>query len=270
MSEGFETIAWTADGTVRLWDSSNGECLRVIQADAGGLSCAAFIDDGGLKWCDAMDIHLYPVTIPPELYEDELAECWKKMQDRGEAKPIWLTEFGCYADDDPYKTPGGIGDATMQRTNWPYERAAAEGLVKTAAVFLTHGVTKILYHAGTCGPLNGQDGGGIFFEYGGAPRKMYVALSALANLLGPDPKPALPRLATDKLRAYLFQTQAGTIAVVWATSDQPVRLQAPDGVKALDVMGNEIRQRPVEIGTTPVYLVGADAGRLRTLIGQAG
>jgi hypothetical protein len=235
---------------------------------AGASIVHQFIDDGGLKWCDAMDIHLYPVTIPPELYEDELAECWQKMQDRGEAKPIWLTEFGCYADDDPYKTPGGIGDATMQRTNWPSERAASEGLVKTAAVFLTHGVTKVFYHAGTCGPLNGQDGGGIFFEYGGAPRKMYVALSALANLLGPAPKPALPRLANDHLRAHLFQTEAGAVAIVWATSDQPVRVQLPAGANAKDLMGNGIAQRSVELSATPVYLVGKVAS-LRASLGQA-
>jgi hypothetical protein len=59
-----------------------------------------FIDADGLRWCDAMDIHLYPVTIPPEVYGKDLAECRKKMRDRGQEKPIWLTEFGCYADDE--------------------------------------------------------------------------------------------------------------------------------------------------------------------------
>ncbi len=146
-----------------------------------------FIDAGGLQWCDVMDIHLYPITIPPESYEEELAKTWQKMRSRGEAKPIWLTEFGCYADDDPYKTPGQIGDSAMSRANWGSEQAAAEALVKTAAVFLSHGVRKIFYHAGTCGPINSSSGGGIFFEYGGAPRKMFAAQNALANQLGPNP-----------------------------------------------------------------------------------
>ena len=64
-----------------------------------------------------MDIHLYPVTIPPEIYGKDLAQCRRKMQDRGQAKPVWLTEFGCYADDDPYRTPSVIGDSAMSRAN---------------------------------------------------------------------------------------------------------------------------------------------------------
>ncbi len=75
-----------------------------------------FVDADGLQWCDAMDIHLYPVTIPPESYEEDLAESGRRCGSCAvKPKPIWLTEFGCYADDDPYKTPGEIGDSAMSR-----------------------------------------------------------------------------------------------------------------------------------------------------------
>ena len=50
-----------------------------------------------------------------------------------------------------------------------------------AAVYGTWGVEKVFFHAGVCGTLNGRSGAGIFFEYGGAPRKMYPALAALSR-----------------------------------------------------------------------------------------
>lgn len=228
-----------------------------------------FVNDGGLKWCDIMDIHLYPVTIPPEMYEQDLASVWETMQARGEAKPIWLTEFGCYADDDPYMTPSTIGDAAMSRAHWPTERAAAEALVKSSACFLSHGVSKIFFHAGTCGPINGADGGGIFFEYGGAPRKMYAALSALANLLGEDFR-ALPlTVVTDRLRGYLFGTSRGVVAVVWAVGEEPVSLVLPASVGALDLMGNPVQQAAARVTSMPVYLTGQDGGALRDLLERA-
>ena len=86
-----------------------------------------FIEADGLRWCDVMDIHLYPMTVPPETYGADLARCQQKMRERGQAKPIWLTEFGCYADDDPYRSPGVIGDSAMSRANWPSEQAASRG-----------------------------------------------------------------------------------------------------------------------------------------------
>ncbi len=213
-----------------------------------------FIDAGGLQWCDAMDIHLYPITAPPETYEEELAHIWQQMQSRGEAKPIWLTEFGCYADDDPYKTPGQIGDSTMSRANWPSEQAASEALVKTAAVFLSHGVRKIFYHAGTCGPINSSSGGGIFFEYGGAPSKMYAAQNALANQLGPTPVPQGVSATVEHLHRYLFDTQQGFVAIVWAAAEEEVVLPLPPSVTAYDLMSRPLPGSTLRISGTPVYL----------------
>ncbi len=213
-----------------------------------------FIDAGGLQWCDAMDIHLYPVTMPPENYEEDLIETWQKMQDRGEVKPIWLTEFGCYADDDPYKTPGQIGDSAMSRANWGSEQAAAEALVKTAAVFLSHGVQKVFYHAGTCGPINSSSGGGIFFEYGGTPRKMFAAQSALANQLGPAPQPEPFAKAAGNLQRYRFRTRDGFVAIVWSATGAEVPLTIPGAVIAMDLMGNRLPASTVTLKQTPIYL----------------
>ncbi|MCX7013903.1 MAG: beta-galactosidase [Candidatus Sumerlaeota bacterium] len=238
-----------------------------IGAWAGEHWVRQFIEDGGLRSCDAMDIHLYPSTIPPESYEEELAQCRESMQSRGEAKPIWLTEFGCYGDDDPWKTPGGIGDSAMSSANWPSERDASEALVKTAAVFLTHGVSKMFFHAGTCGPINGDDGGGIFFEYGGTPRKMYAALSALANLLGPAPRSLPLSRLNSRLRAYAFDTGQGAAAIVWSATEDAVRLQsAPEGVVARDMMGNAVPPDELAVGSTPFYLLASNPEVLKSAL----
>lgn len=228
-----------------------------------------FIESGGLDHCDIMDIHQYPNAIAPEFYEDDIAKTWKLMVDRGQAKPVWLTEFGCYADDDPDRTPSSIGDSAMSKSNWPSERAAAEALVKTAAVYLSYGVEKIFYHAGTCGRINRTGGGGIFFEYGGTPRKMYAALSALATMLGPDWRRAPSPVQLEKLNAYAFNTAEGAVAILWTRSGVRERvLGLPTDVTVLDLMGNRIDARPVTVTTTPVYVMADSVDRLRAAFKQ--
>ena len=154
----------------------------------------------------------------------------------------------------------------MSRANWPSERDAAEALVKTAAVFLTHGVTKIFYHAGTCGPVNGRNGGGIFFEYGAAPRKMYAAVNALAALLGPAPKPLLPKATPKAMLCYLFTAPEGAAAIVWARGEEAELGRLPAGVTATDMMGDPLDPDDAPITPTPVYLRAARAEQLRALL----
>ena len=39
---------------------------------------------------------------------------------------------------------------------------------------------------GVCQGFHDSSTGNMFFEYGGAPRKMYPAVAAMARILGPD------------------------------------------------------------------------------------
>ena len=121
---------------------------------------------------------------PAESFEEPFAALEELMRTNGGPKPVWITEWGCYADDDPACVPESVGDATMNRCRWPSERAATEHIVKFTAVSFAHGVRKIFFHAGTCGTINGPDAGGVLFEYGGAPRKMYAGVAALTALAG--------------------------------------------------------------------------------------
>lgn len=224
-----------------------------------------FIEADGLRWCDVMDIHLYPFTVTPTVYADELRDCVNRMKARGQMRPIWLTEFGCYADDDPHQVPSTIGDTAMAKSNWATEHEAAQGLVKTAAVFLSHGVEKIFFHSGSSGTLNGSSGSGIFFEYGGAPRKMYPALAAVSVLLGPKWEPLPAASSSGKLRVYAFRTPRGVVAIAWSEDASPVKLARPGGVRAYDLMGNAIPAGTLSVGTEPIYLVAADEASLKNV-----
>lgn len=240
------------------------EAVKSEQKDAlvvGGIGIWAgskwtrdFVESGALRWVDVLDLHNYPVTADPESYEEDIAEVERMMKARGQFRPMWLTEYGCYADDDPFCTPAGVGDAAMSRSLWPDERAASEALVQATAAFFTHGLRKIFFHAGTCGPINGANAGNVFFEYGGAPRKMLPAASALSNLLDPGFEPVSAGGHPEGMKAYMFRTRGGLLAICWTRGD-PVRVRIPRGVSVRDIMGNELKARRVEITSTPVYLI---------------
>ena len=175
------------------------------------------------------------------------------MRANGGPKPVWITEWGCYADDDPACVPESVGDATMNRCRWPSERAATEHIVKFTAVSFAHGVRKIFFHAGTCGTINGPDAGGVLFEYGGAPRKMYPGVAALTRLLG-VPDECVKTLHSDGLLAYVFRVKGRAVAIAWCEPGRSQRLKLSGEVKACDLMGNILPPGEFVLESSPVYL----------------
>ena len=159
----------------------------------GGIACQParewedqFITQGGLQWCDVTNYHLYPSRQRAEAAEVAFKMRWKQMRQRGQSRPIWVTEFGLYAEDDPVTLPATAGDSTMNDAMRPDEQTASADLVQWATVMFAHGVRKVFFHAGTCRGLHDSSTGNMFFEYGGLPRKMYPAVAAMARLLAPD------------------------------------------------------------------------------------
>ena len=233
-----------------------------------------FINQGGLQYCDIMNLHWYPdAAKAPEGSEKNLAEIEDLMRTRNQVRPIWNTEFGAYADDDPPNAPYYInGEATgFNRANWwSSEQAAGVDMVKYCVIMFAHGTKKVLFFRGNSAPINGgltvatSDWDGTFFKYGGAPRKMYAAISAMANILGPDLEPA----GADKkgaFYAYWFRMKKGSAAVVWrndfvqgAEEGKAVPLRLPPGVSAFDLLGNKVEGETVSVGDAPVYLLAAD------------
>ena len=66
----------------------------------GGIACHPgrewedqFISQGGLQYCDVTNYHLYPSRQRAEAAESAFKMRWEQMQQRGQSKPIWVTEF---------------------------------------------------------------------------------------------------------------------------------------------------------------------------------
>lgn len=214
-----------------------------------------FVENGGLQFADVLDLHLYSNGDPEGLCEP-LQKLWERMQERGEAKPIWLTELGCYADDDPPIMPlrNFFGDAAMRSALHSDERTAAEWLIKFATLFFANGGAKIFLHAGTCGEINGVDTGSVFFEYGGTPRKIYAAVAAMANLLPPEAQFESTAKLSDDVLVHWFRNRRNRVGVTWATDGESHRVKLPAGIRAFDIMGNPIAGETVTVKETPIYL----------------
>ena len=178
------------------------------------------------------------------------------MRAHGGPKPVWITEWGCYADDDPACLPEAVGDATMNRCRWPSERAATEHIVKFTAVSFAHGLRKIFFHAGTCGTINGPDAGGVLFEYGGAPRKMYPGVAALTRLLG-VPEECVKILHLDGLAAYVFRVKDEAVADRVVRAGPVKGAAARRGRSGLRHHGEPRLVRPSEAGAIPGVFGGA-------------
>jgi hypothetical protein len=240
--------------------------VKAEQPDAlvvGGLGIWAdsswtrdFVEAGGMQHLDILDLHLYP-RGRPEPYAESLAELRQRLIARGESKPIWITELGCYADDDPPKTPmaASFGDAAMRRALHATERDATAWLVAFTALVAAHGAERIFLHAGTCGEINGIDAGGILFEYGGAPRQMLAGIGILTDLLPTTARYARTETLAENLVAYWFETPTGSVAVAWTTDGRSRPLRPPADTRVLDLMGNAVPGETATVGREPVYLL---------------
>ncbi len=260
-------FGYTLEDYVRLLEVAY-RAIKVADSRAvvvGGISAGLesgwttdFVKKGGLRFADVLDLHNYDPARPAESFEDAFRALEDLLRVHGGPKPVWITEWGCYADDDPPCIPQTVGDATMNRCRWPSERAATEHIVKFTAVSFAHGVRKIFFHAGTCGTINGPDAGGVLFEYGGAPRRMYAGVAALTRLLG-VPEASERIVNRGGIRAYFFRTGGQTLAIAWRTGEGQAPLKPADGVTVRDIMGNIIAADAPALSETPIYLIGANA-----------
>ncbi len=254
--------------------------VQVVGGISAGLTSAdtrAFITKGGLQGCDVVDLHIYDSARPAESYEEPFRALEELMKAHGPRRPVWITEWGCYADDDPPALPLSIGDASMNRCRWPSERAATEHIVKFAAIAFAHGVEKIFFHAGTAGRINGPDAGGVLFEYGGAPRTMYAGIAVFTKMFSTVASP-LRVVDRDGLHGYVFTTADNpldvrnllhpVVAVAWSSSELAKRVTIDPAARAFDLMGNAIGARTIELTETPVYLVAHQPESVLRTLGE--
>lgn len=247
----------------RAMKAADPQC-RIVGGISANLSAGLtreFVTKGGLNSVDVFDLHMYDAPRAVETYDEAFQSLEELMRAHGGPKPVWITEWGCYADDDPPSVPLAFGDATMNRCRWPSERAATEHIVKFATIAFAHGLRKIFFHAGTCGTINGADAGGVLFEYGGAPRKMLPGVAAFTRLLG-VPDEYLKTIRGDSHVGYLFRSQGRAVAIAWSNAASPPPLALKAGLRAYDIMGNELPARAVALSGTPAYLVGDNPASL--------
>ena len=244
----------------RALHAADPQC-RVVGGISANLTAGLthdFVAQGGLRWVDVFDLHMYDSARPAQSFEEPFAALESLMRANGGPKPVWITEWGCYADDDPSCVPQSVGDATMNRCRWPTERAATEHIVKFTAVAFAHGVRKIFFHAGTCGTINGPDAGGVLFAYGGAPRKMYAGVAALTRLLG-VPDKCVKTVHDNQVTAYVFRIKDRFVAIAWGEPGRSRKWKWAPTYQAFDIMGNNLPLNASVLGESPVYLVGKSA-----------
>jgi hypothetical protein len=233
-----------------------------VLAGIGGLNDGQILGDferffaaGGLEAADAIDIHHYPSLRPPEFFESLLVKLNALMEKHGGRKPIWMTEYGYYADDEPQIAP--LHHSGFNRP-LPNERVQAEYAVRWATIALANGVDKVFYHAGTCPGINADNLEGVFYKYGGQPRKVYATQAVMASFLTPSAKFVKKLSLRPTVLGYLFRDDERLIAVVWAsgsTKAAPIRVMEPK-IAILDLMGRAQPSRDFTPSGTPVYLVG--------------
>jgi hypothetical protein len=227
-----------------------------------------FITDGGLDSADALDLHMYDPPLSADHFDRAFGSLENLMRQHGSLKPIWITEWGCYADDDPACLPVSVGDSTMNHCYWPSEQAATEDFVRFTAVSFAHGVRRIFFHAGVCGAINGPDAASIFFEYGGAPRKILAGAAAWTRLVG-VPKQCLKIIRRNVLYAAIFETSEGAVAVTWSSGSREFEIPSTAGARAFDIMGKRVEGKSIILQQSPMYLQAPSAEPLIQAFAEA-
>lgn len=247
------------------------QAVKTVDPDAlviGGIAghpttyTKEFVEIGGLRWADVLNLHAYPGLTSPEAYEESLRLLRGQMRSAGADKPIWFTEGAYYADDDKPVEPY---DSTWLKTV-DSEIEAAECQVKFNTLLLAYGAEKIIYHSGTPGSLNNEELSGIFFEWAGAPRKMLVTQVAMANLLSPKVRSLGPLRGPEGVKVYGFETGGRTVIIAWmeeGAQPRPIDLTGKPW-RAVDLQGNELKPDSVVPTGRPIYFV-AEGTSLREL-----
>jgi hypothetical protein len=231
-----------------------------------------FIAAGGLDCCDLLNLHIYPGKAPPEGFLAPMAKLAERMRLAGKVKPVWITEYSYYAADDPPWEPfiAKAGDWAGPRL-LDDERQCADYSVRFAVVMLASGVEKLFYHAGSSGEVNAESLECCLLRYGGKPRKVYVAQSAMANVLGPQPKFAQRLTApvaaggsapAEGVYAFAFDCAGRAVVVGWADPElagEGWRLGVPKDAEVYNIVGRRLEAGEPALGSSPLYVVAAGA-----------
>ncbi|NLW51654.1 MAG: hypothetical protein GXY85_12565 [Candidatus Brocadiaceae bacterium] len=221
------------------------------------------IEAGCLEHVDIFGLHLYPGRVPPESFIGQTDELLERMDRHGGRKPMWVTEFSYYGDDDPPAQPVLPGTGWAGQRLLADERQCAEYTIRLFAVMMARGVEKIIVHAGVGGRVNQPNYNCMFFKYGGAPARVFPALAVFTDLMGPNARFAASGDVGEDRFSLGFETGVQAVCVLWDAAGT-ARVSIPDGAECLDLMGRSVSGPTVTVSPTPLYLVGpaGAAGRI--------
>lgn len=228
-----------------------------------------FIKAGGLDYVDILNLHPYPGTRTPESFVPDMERIRKLMDEHVGRKPIWATETGYYGLDEfplrPWKPPVDNFAANRLLAS---EQQCGDYMVRLSTILLANGVEKIFWHEPETGDANDglEDIVNSFIAPSGLPRKSYVAMAALANVLGKAPsfvcKWQVPAEAagrrTDNLYGYAFACGDHSTLIAWAASQKGKEggwtLMLPRHARAQNITGAPLSGGRIMLSGSPVFI----------------
>ena len=228
-----------------------------------------FILADGLKNIDILNIHNYGGFAPPESYIAEMDALLSQMDQYGERKPIWITEYSYYGVDSlpwtPWKAPEGHWGANLLLED---ERQCADWTMRYNTIMFARGVDKIFYHQPAEGLINDALSNMEFAVLGeeGVPRKLYAAQAAMAKILGPEFIYAGPlennmppeNSTTNQVQGYSFQCNERAVLIAWVSEKEKsiYQLKVPEEVEIFTITGTKISSsNDLRLSNSPVYIV---------------
>lgn len=226
------------------------------------------IDAGALRQVDLFNLHIYPANRMPEAFFPDMDWLLGRMDQSGERKPIWVTEFSYYgADDLPRKPFVPAPHAWSEERLLDSERQCADYTLRFFLVMLSRNVEKLFIHSGASGRVNEPSFECALFAGGGVPRKLFASLAVFNKLIGAKPLFAGQTALGKTGYCLAFETGASSLLVFWHTLEQTgaaIPFAAPKETKWIDPMGRVVAEAP-HLSSSPVYLV-APPGQAKSLL----
>lgn len=189
----------------------------------------------------------------PSFYEGErnnalrLAAQFREWQEPfGPPKPLWNTEGG------PGHVASWYGAGETKNLS---PRRQMSHIVKFDVGQMAAGVRRFFYYTLHGTTPSGEDGFSIL-EHDFSIRPALAARAVLASLL--DGAEFLERLEISPgVEGFRFRNEDGSlIMVAWCEDGRSHELPVPEGIRVLDILGNDKSSPVIRLTSEPVYLLG--------------
>ncbi|WP_158253914.1 glycosyl hydrolase [Cryobacterium sp. N22] len=255
-----EMLTGTATGV----KAANPDATIVAPGNAGmGIQwdwLSEFFELGGLDYTDVVSAHPYVQPEAPEMLIPELERLGQMIRDSngGESKPIWLSEMGW-----------------ASVPNWVTEESQAQYLVRTMAIALGHGVSRVYwFEAANGNAVEGSIEGNFglfeapstFLPVANEPKEAAVAQAVMAKQIDGLTFSSIDETA-EGVYSYVFSGAGTETRVMWTTEPSKTvtvsssgKLSTSDMYGASVATGDDPKASIVELTGSPVYVSGAVTG----------